>query len=314
MARAIKVGTRGSWLARTQAAQVAESLAAAVGQATELVIIRSEGDDLRVPLHSPSRPGAFAATLRDALLAGEVDCLVHSFKDLPSQPVPGLTVAAIPEREDPRDGLVSRFPGGLDGLPSGARVATSSPRRVAALHRACPWLEVVPIRGNIDTRLSAVAEGRVDAVVLAMAGLRRIGRAEQAVALPESVMVPAPAQGALAVECRTGDRLLGALATLDDPISRMRVSAERAVLRGVGAACTTAVGAHATLSTRGVLALLAELSNHGGVSYHRALLAHPGVVVDVPGQLSPGQLSAAEELGERVAAALLTPVAPPAGH
>lgn len=300
MTDVIRVGTRGSWLARTQAGHVAAALASVTGRHAELVIIRSEGDDLRVPLDSPSRPGVFVATLRDSLLAGDVDVVVHSFKDLPSQPVPGLTVAAIPQREDPRDGLVSRFPDGLGGLPPGARVATSSPRRVAALHRACPQAEVVPIRGNIDTRLSAVAEGRADAVVLAMAGLHRVGRAEGAVALPESVIVPAPAQGALAVECRSDNPLVGSLTTLDHPISRLCVTAERAVLRGVEAACTTAVGANAWLSPQGTLGLLAELSNHRGVEYSRVRFESSELPAD-----QDARTAVAEELGMRVAAALL---------
>ncbi|MGV1005332.1 MAG: hydroxymethylbilane synthase [Candidatus Nanopelagicales bacterium] len=268
--RPLRIGTRGSLLARTQAGAVAAAFTASTGIPAELVIMRTEGDDLRVPLDAPSRPGAFVATLRDALLAGEIDAVVHSAKDLPSEPLNGLVIAAIPPREDPRDALISRHPGGLAGLPVGARVGTSSPRRVAALSRLAPQVVCVPLRGNIDTRLAAVGPAKLDATLLAMAGLRRIARDASALPIDPGELVPAPAQGALAVECRSSDQeIVAALGSLDDPATRLCATAERSVLSAVGATCTTAIGAWAHLAADGELVLLAELSGHQGVQYQR---------------------------------------------
>lgn len=264
---ALRLGTRGSLLARTQSQYVADLITAATGRAIELVIIRTEGDDVTVPLDSPSRPGAFAAALRDALLDGRVDLAVHSFKDLPSAPLPGLSVAAIPSRADPRDAWCSRDGLGLAELPAGATVGTSSPRRAAGIKRARPDLTIVPIRGNVDTRLRKVAEAEVDAAVLAAAGLTRLGRQSAITELiAPSVFLPAPAQGALAVECRTGE-LSEEMASIDDISTRLAVTAERAILAGIGAACTTAVGALATWITADQLELAAEVSDHRGIGY-----------------------------------------------
>lgn len=289
----LRLGTRGSLLARTQSQQVADALTAATGRPVELVIIRSEGDDVRIPLDAPSRPGAFVATLRDSLLAGEVDLVVHSFKDLPSAPMPGLVVAAIPPRADPRDALCATSGLTWGTLPPGARVGTSSPRRAAGLLRVRPDLEIVPIRGNVDTRLRKVAEGEVDAAVLAAAGLVRVGR-EAAITqwLDPATWLPAPAQGALAVETRVGV-LEAELASLDDLSTRLQVTAERAVLVGIEATCTTAVGALASWLAPGELELAAELSGHRGVDHARVVLRAP-----VTG------LRDAERLGLAVAAAL----------
>jgi len=302
----IKLGTRGSRLARAQTGLMADALAAS-GLEVEIVVIRSEGDDTRVALDSFARPGAFVAALQDALLAGSVDAVVHSYKDLPSAPTPGLTVAAVPARAGVRDLLITRDGRPLDALPAGASVGTSSPRRTAALLRARPDLVVMPIRGNVDTRLRAVTEARLDAIVLAEAGLARLGLpTEGAVPLDAGIMLPAPAQGALAVECRAGDPLSEALAVLDDPPTRVCVTAERAVLAGVEAACTTAVGASARLEF-GALVLDADLAGHHGVDYARCTdsieldaVAHAGLV-----PLPDADLARAEELGRRVAARLL---------
>ena len=286
---ALRLGTRGSLLARTQSGSVAAALAAASGQPVELVRIRAEGDDTAIPLDAPVRPGAFVATLRDALLAGEVDLVVHSFKDLPSEPLPGLVIAAVPARGDPRDALCSRDGLGLAGLPAGGRVGTSSPRRAAGLRRIRPDLEVVPIRGNIDTRLRKVAEGTVDAAVLALAGLARLDRRhEMTEAIDPRVLVPAPAQGALAVECRA-DELTGLLGVLDDRSSRLAVTAERAVLAGVQARCTTAVGALASWRA-GRLELIAQLSGHAGIEFASA--SGTAAVAVVPDALALGRLVA----------------------
>ncbi len=267
---ALRLGTRGSALARTQSGLVAAALTAATGRPVELVVIRAEGDDVTIPLEAPPRPGAFVATLRDALLAGEVDLVVHSFKDLPSAPLAGLVVAAVPERADPRDALCAGDRVGLAGLAQGARIGTSSPRRDAGLRRVRPDLQIVPVRGNVDTRLRKVGDGQVDAVVLAAAGLQRLGRGDAITELLDpDVCVPAPAQGALAVECRVGT-LEAALASLDDQSARLAVTAERAVLAGVEAACTTAVGAYAVWRGAAELELLAELTDHRGVGHARS--------------------------------------------
>lgn len=245
----VRLGTRGSALARTQTGMVADALRAS-GVDVEIVIVRTLGDDHPGSLASLPQPGVFVSALRDALDAGDVDVAVHSMKDLPSAPVPGITLAAVPEREDPRDALVAANGGGLEDLADGARVGTGSPRRAARLRALRPDLEPVDIRGNVDSRLARVTDGELDAVVLAVAGLRRLGRADaiSAVIEPE-VMLPAPAQGALAVECRSDDASTRALLQpLDHAPSRLRASAERAVLAAVGASCASAIGALATFS------------------------------------------------------------------
>ena len=285
----IRIATRRSELARTQSRLVADALTACTGEPCELVAITVDGDDLSRPL--TARPGMFTNALREALARGRVDIAVHSFKDLPSEPDPALVVAAVPPRADPLDVLVAAAP--LAELPAGARVGTSSPRRAAAVLRSRPDLVIVPVRGNIDTRLGKVGS-EVDALVLAAAGLQRLGRLDEAVeTLDPLLMLPAPAQGALAVECRADDPLAETVAALDDLPSRLAVTAERAVLTGIDAACTTAVGALASFEG-GLLRLAAELSDHAGIDYAR--VTDSAVVTD------PGQ---AEALGLRVAAALL---------
>jgi hydroxymethylbilane synthase len=300
------MGTRGSLLARGQSTGVAQMLTSASGCPVRPVIVRTEGDDVSVPLHSPRRPGVFVATLRDRLLAGDIDFVVHSYKDLPSAPVAGLVVAAVPARVDPRDAVVTRDGLALAQLPAGSRIGTSSPRRVAALRRSYPDLVAVPIRGNVDTRLGRVAAGDVDAVVLALAGLLRMGRDGLVTeVLDPAVMVPAPAQGALAVECRTDDvATLRKLQLLDNAEARITVAAERSVLAGVDAACTTAIGAVARFfgaTETGhplVLELTAEIADHRGVQYQRIVDQ-----VDLP---AGGGVAGAGALGARVALALLS--------
>ena len=292
----IRLGTRGSLLARTQAGMIADAVTAATGEVVELVVIRTEGDDVTVPLHAPSRPGAFVSALRDALLDDQVDVVVHSFKDLPSEPADGLVVAAIPARAIPFDVMVSRH-GGLADLPDGATVGTSSPRRAAALRRARPDLQIVTIRGNIDTRLRKAHTGEVDAVVLAAAGLERVGRlTEASEVLDPGLLVPAPAQGALAVECRTEGRLAATLSALDDRPTRLAVTAERAVLRGIEATCTTAIGAYAAWIDEDTLLLVADLTEHRGVDHATVARSAPVATIE-----------AAERLGRAVAAGLLAP-------
>lgn len=291
----IRLGTRGSRLARVQSGGVADLLVA-LGESVDTVVIRSEGDDTRVPLDSFPRPGAFVAALRDALLENRVDVVVHSYKDLPSEPTEGLTVAAVPVRAGVRDVLVTQGGVSLAQLRAGAAVGTSSPRRAAALLRVRPDLQIVAIRGNVDTRLKAVSAGGVDAVVLAEAGLQRLGlMAADMVPLDFDLMLPAPAQGALAIECRADDPLVAQLVRLNDRSTTFCVTAERAVLDEVGAACTTAVGALASIEG-GWLTLTADLTAHRGVDYARC-----SDRIEV-GDESPDR---ADLLGRSVARALL---------
>jgi hydroxymethylbilane synthase len=268
----------------------------AAGESVETVVIRSEGDDTRVPLDSFARPGAFVAALRDALLEGRVDVVVHSYKDLPSAPTDGLVVAAVPVRAGVRDVLVTHGGLSLAELRTGASVGTSSPRRSAAVLRVRPDLQIVAIRGNVDTRVKAVSEGRLDAVVLAEAGLQRLGllRSDMCLLDPD-LMLPAPAQGALAIECRAGDPLAADLARLNDRSSQFCVAAERAVLDEVGAACTTAVGALAIIEGEW-LTLTADLTAHRGVDYARHSDRIP---------VGEAHCESADLLGRRVARALL---------
>ena len=292
----IRLGTRGSQLARTQSGTVADAIAALSGQAVKLVSIKTEGDDQSLPLDAGQRPGLFVSALRDALLTERVDVLVHSFKDLPSAAQEGITVVAVPRRATAVDVVYSSH-GGLDALPDSATVGTSSPRRAAGLKRLRPDLRIVAIRGNVDTRLQKVHDGEVDAVVLAAAGLERLGLLDANVhPLDPAVLLPAPAQGALAVECRTNDRLITVVGQLDDTPTRIAVSAERAVLQGIDASCTTAIGAHAGWIDDRVLMLSAELSDHAGVSYAR--VSRSATVDDVAGAERLG-LAVAESLLER---------------
>jgi len=261
----LRVGTRGSALARTQSGAVADAVTVASGVGTELIGIRTLGDEHPGPLATMPQPGVFVSALRDALLAGSVDVAVHSMKDLPSAPVEGITLAAVPQREDPRDALVSVGGVSLAALPAGARVGTGSPRRAARLRALRPDLVIVDLRGNVDSRVARVAPGDLDAVVLAVAGLARLGRTDViGEVLDPTMMLPAPAQGALAVECRSGDdATLQLLGTIDHGPSRLRSLAERAVLAAVGATCASAVGALAEFDGD-VLRLRADASGPQG--------------------------------------------------
>ncbi|AXH98145.1 hydroxymethylbilane synthase [Ornithinimicrobium avium] len=259
--RALRLGTRASELATSQSGWVADHLRAA-GYEVELVPVRTVGDVSRASLSEIGGTGVFASALREALHEGTIDLAVHSLKDLPTTPEPGLVVAAVPEREDPRDALVARDGLTLATLPEGARVGTGSPRRAAQLAQLRPDLDVRDIRGNVGTRIAMVRDGELDAVVLACAGLSRLGRLDEATErLDLSTMLPAPGQGALAVECRDGHAALadlppgvvvtdadlrGLLAdALEHPPTRAAVTAERAVLARLEAGCTAPVGAHA---------------------------------------------------------------------
>ncbi len=245
----LRLGTRGSQLAMTQSRWVADAVAAATGQAVELVEISTHGDRSSAPIEQLG-VGVFVSALRDALLAKEIDFAVHSFKDLPTADADGLSIAAVPRRVDPRDALVARDGRTLTELPPGARVGTAAPRRVAQLHTLGLDVVSVPVRGNVDTRLRKVASGELDAVILARAGLLRLGWAGQVTEIIDPMlMLPAPAQGALAVECRTDDvDLVEALGALDHAPSRLAVIAERALLATLEAGCSAPVAALADVA------------------------------------------------------------------
>ena len=243
MADLIRIGTRGSLLAKTQSSAIKDALVAK-GHAAELVIIATEGDRSSEPIAAIG-VGVFTAALREAIADGVVDIAVHSYKDLPTAEDPRFVIAAIPPREDARDALVARDGLVLGELPGGSVIGTSSPRRAAQLRALGLGLEIRPLRGNLDTRLNRVSNGDLDGVVVARAGLSRIGRLGDVTETLEPVqMLPAPAQGALAVECRAGDTELAALlAELDDADTRAAVTAERVLLAELEAGCSAPVGA-----------------------------------------------------------------------
>jgi hydroxymethylbilane synthase len=245
----VRLGTRASALALAQSRTVAEALTATTGEAVELVEIVTDGDRSSKPVVQLG-VGVFVSALREALHAKEIDVAVHSYKDLPTAPADGLVIAAVPERADPRDALVARDGMSLADLPPGSRVGTGAPRRIGQLLALGLGLECVPVRGNVDTRLRKVAEGELDAVVVAVAGLSRLGRASEATELIDPMLVlPAPAQGALAVECRATDTgLVELFGALDDETSRARVTAERALLAALEAGCSAPVAGLADVS------------------------------------------------------------------
>ncbi|MGN9810721.1 hydroxymethylbilane synthase [Micromonospora sp. BQ11] len=247
----LRLGTRGSKLAMAQSGQIADALTAATGRTVELVEVVTAGDRSSAPVHRLG-VGVFVSALRDALVAGTIDLAVHSYKDLPTAAAPGLHIAAVPPREDPRDALIATDGRTLAELPPGAVVGTGALRRIAQLHALGLQLEVTPIRGNVDTRLARVLgpDADLDAVVLARAGLARLGRTDVITeTLDPMLMLPAPAQGALAVECRIDDPdLVELLAVLDHAPSRAAVTAERALLATLEAGCSAPVAAYAELA------------------------------------------------------------------
>ena len=250
---ALRLGTRASALARTQSQAVADALTAATGHPVELVHISTEGDRSAAAIAQLGGTGVFVTAIRQALLDGRVDLAVHSAKDLPTRSEPGLALAAVPPREDPRDALVARDGLTLGELPPGSTVGTGAPRRTAQLRALGLGLEVVPIRGNVDTRLGRVrggAPGDLDAVVLARAGLSRLGLLDRVTETLDPLQVlPAPAQGALAVECREDDAVTRAvLAVLDDAATRACTVAERTTLGALEAGCSAPVAAYAEVA------------------------------------------------------------------
>ncbi|MFJ9108669.1 hydroxymethylbilane synthase [Streptomyces sp. NPDC102283] len=253
----LRLGTRRSKLAMAQSGLVAEAVREVTGRAVELVEITTYGDTSREHLAQIGGTGVFVAALREALLRGEVDFAVHSLKDLPTGQPDDLVLAAVPQREDPRDAMVARDGLTFAQLPDGARIGTGSPRRMAQLNAYARShglrIETVPIRGNVDTRIGFVRDGELDAVVLAAAGLSRLGRSGEVTEfLPVDTVLPAPGQGALAIECAaSGADLAAALAELDDPYTRAAVTAERALLAALEAGCSAPVGALADLLVDG---------------------------------------------------------------
>lgn len=244
----LRLGSRRSPMAVAQSGEVARLITARTGRQVEIVGVTTLGDTSREHLTQIGGTGVFVSALRESLLRGEVDFAVHSLKDLPTGAHQGITLAAIPARDDPRDALVGRDGAKLADLPAGARVGTGSPRRAAQLGVLRGDITCVPIRGNANTRLAKVRDGDLDAVVLAYAGLARIGRTDLVSEIFEpDAMIPAPGQGALAVECRTDDTsLTELLAAIDHPPTRAAVTAERSLLAALEAGCSAPVGAYAT--------------------------------------------------------------------
>lgn len=323
---AIRLATRRSALALAQSRWVAARIEAALGAPVELVEVTTRGDVDPAPLARIGGTGVFVAAVRQAVIDGAADLAVHSLKDLPTAADPHLTLAAVPTREDPRDALVGRDGARLADLPAGARVGTGSPRRRAQLAAARPDLQVVDLRGNVDSRLGRVlgADGpdALDAVLLAVAGLVRLGR-EGAITqvLEPGMMLPAPGQGALAIEVRTDPAdagraargaLLDALAGLDDAATRAAVTAERSLLAALGAGCSAPVGA---LAREAREPARHDPARHDPARHeHEPALHLQAVVARTDGSLvhmsTTGPAGLAEEVGRQLAGALLVDLAP----
>lgn len=294
--RPLRLGTRASALATTQSGHVADEIRTRLGREVELVEISTEGDVSTAPLTQMGGTGVFVSALREALLRGEVDFAVHSLKDIPTYSHDGIALAATPRREDPRDVLLSRDGLTLGELPAGSRVGTGSPRRVAQLEALGLGLEIVDIRGNVDSRIRKMRDGDYDAILLACAGITRLGRADEVTEVIDPLqMLPAPGQGSLAVECRSDDvETLALLAQLDDADTRAAVTAERAVLAELEAGCSAPLG---------TLAEVVE-GEDGPELWLRAVAAS----VDGTRQIrrsTTGPVAEAESVGRRLASEML---------
>jgi hydroxymethylbilane synthase len=301
--RTIRIGTRGSKLALAQTGTIAAALEE-LGEQVEIVKVSTPGDRSSAPI-SEIGVGVFTSALREALLRKEIDVAVHSYKDLPTAGEPGLVIAAVPPREDPRDALVARDGLTLGELPPGSRVGTGAARRVTQLRALGLGLEIVPIRGNIDTRVRKVTDGELDAVVIARAGLARLGRADEITETLDPIqMLPAPAQGALAVECRVDDVDIEHLlrTSVDDEATRAAVTAERAMLAALEAGCSAPVGALADV--------VEDLDENGSVIERVSLrgvaaAGLDGESVEMIRASALADKSEAERLGRELAAELL---------
>jgi hydroxymethylbilane synthase len=301
----LRIGTRASLLARTQSEQVGKAIFAALGRDTVLVNVSTEGDVNMAPVSGPNGlggTGVFVSAVRDALLRGEVDLVVHSLKDLPTAPADGITLAAVPLREDPRDVVVARDGLTLGELPQGSKVGTGAPRRVAQIEALGFPIELVGIRGNVDTRIGKVRSGELDAVVLARAGISRLGRLDEVTEVLDPLQVlPSPGQGALAIECRSADAELAAALrdALDDAHTHACVLAERALLAGLEAGCSAPVGALAEIAEGDdgdeLWIRAVALSPDGGLFVRRSASGPPDDAVGV------GQRLAAEMLADGAA-------------
>jgi hydroxymethylbilane synthase len=290
--RALRLGTRRSPMAVAQSLMVSRAITDRTGREVELVGIESAGDASRELLTQIGGTGVFVSSLRASLLAGEVDLAVHSLKDLPTGEAAGIVLAAVPVRDDPRDALAARDGAKLADLPPGAKVGTGSPRRAAQLLLLRPDIRPVPVRGNAGTRLAKVETGELDAVVLGHAGLARIGRldAVSQVFDPDE-MLPAPGQGALAVECREGrEEMVALLGSIDDPSSRAATTAERSLLAGLQGGCAAPVGAYAAgtdiLRLRGVV-----VSADGGMALRGSASGAPEQAYQIGRQLAADLLA-----------------------
>ncbi|HLU70584.1 MAG TPA: hydroxymethylbilane synthase [Nonomuraea sp.] len=286
----LKLGTRRSNMATTQSRMVADAYTEKTGRAIELVGVTTFGDVSKAHLAQLGGTGVFVSALRDKLLQGEIDFAVHSLKDLPTKPDPRISLAALPVRHDHRDALVG--PTKFFDLPAGARVGTGSPRRVAMLRALRPDLEYVPIRGNAETRIGKIADGEVDAVVLASAGLTRIGRtAEIANIFEVDEMLPSPGQGSLAVECLSErEDMVEFLGRLDDPRTRSAVTAERSILAALEAGCSAPVGAFGIDDGQTLHLTAAVVAIDGRQAVRKSTAGSP---------------SEADDLGRRLAAEML---------
>ncbi len=284
-------------MAIAQSRHLADMITARTGRQVEIVGVTTLGDVSRAQLTQIGGTGVFVSALREALLAGEVDLAVHSLKDLPTGPATGIVLAAVPPRDDPRDALVARDGAKLADLPPGARIGTGSPRRAAQLLGLRGDLRCVPIRGNAGTRLDKVSDGELDGVVLAYAGLARIGYVSTVTQVFEpDEMLPAPGQGALAVECRDGDTELAALlAAVTDQASVAAVTAERSLLEALEVGCSAPIGAYA--AGMDPLRMRAAVMSTDGSRVLRAHGAAPPT--------SPSRLTGAWQLGRDLAAELL---------
>ena len=285
----VRIGARGSKLSLAQAGMMQRRIAVALGadvadaeQVAPLVIITTTGDRVQDRrLLEIGGKGLFTKEIEEAMLEGRIDCAVHSMKDMPAVLPDGLCIAAIPEREDPRDAFLSHIAPSLDELPQGARLGTASLRRQAqALHRR-PDLDVQMLRGNVDTRMAKLAAGEADAILLAYAGLKRLGLSDAASALIDPVECPpAPGQGALAIETRIADRDLPWVAALRDHATTVAVAAERGALMALEGSCKTAIGAHAWFEGARLKLIVEALSPDGVQRFRHAGEADLGELAD----------------------------------